>query len=218
MRKKSGFISKICVPLLSMVMIAGAIPHMTARAEVPPLENKQTPEESDAAAFRRIGEAFYNKYIKNKYQNPGGGTDVLTLEGIYALEYAMNKDLLSDEAVAELTTGEGKVVDLPTYIRTVNSLCAVLLDVFPKGRRSTDAPEKLPADLRSVDDRIAEREWGDGGVPTPDFSELTLTGRDLAGCMSAMEYIHRQDQIAGVFSEDQDTAVQEGYLQAEAEK
>ena len=96
MRKKSEFISKICVPLLSMVMIAGAIPHMTARAEMPPLENKQTPEESDAAAFRRIGEAFYNKYIRDKYQNPGGGTDVLTLEGIYALEYAMNKDLLSE--------------------------------------------------------------------------------------------------------------------------
>ncbi|MBR1598610.1 MAG: leucine-rich repeat protein [Lachnospiraceae bacterium] len=149
--------------------------------------------ESDYDAFIRIGQEFYNTYIKGKYTSTGalkGGTEkVFTQESVYALEYAMNKDILSDDAVKKLTSGSTKLVDLPTYAERVNVFCTELIDKMPEARRSTNAPNDLYYNS-SVGDE--EREWAVSGkgVAVPDFDSLTLLGRDLFGCGSALDYLH----------------------------
>lgn len=149
--------------------------------------------ESDYDAFIRIGQEFYDTYINGNYTSTGarnGGEEkVFTLESVYALEYAMNKDILSDEAVSGLTSGSDKVVDLPTYAERVNVFCAESIDKMPLARKSTDVPSNNDYDA-SVGEE--EREWSvDGkGIPIPDFDDLSLLGRDLLSCESLYDFMY----------------------------
>ncbi len=86
---------------------------------------------SEQSLFLQKGESFFNTYIKDKYHSVGDGSpsirEVFTLESVYAFEYAINKDFLSDEAVSALT-GPNGVVNLDTYTDIINAFCAELLE------------------------------------------------------------------------------------------
>ena len=96
--------------------------------------------ESEYDAFVRIGSEFYNNYIKDKYTSTaaanGKAEKVFTLESVYSFEYSLNKDVLSDETVSQLTSGETKVVDLSTYAEMSNVFCAESVEKMPAKRRT----------------------------------------------------------------------------------
>ncbi len=118
--------------------------------------------ESEYDAFLRLGKSFYKNYIKGKYSS--GKNNILTLESVYAFEYALNKDILSDETVNKLT--KNKIVVLGKYAQQVNCFCASMLQETYKKRSAN-------------------------GTTAPDFDKLTLLGYDLYGCQSAPEYLTR---------------------------
>ena len=149
--------------------------------------------ESDYDAFVRLGKEFYNTYIKGKYTSTAaknGGTEkVFTQDSVYALEYAMNKDILSDDAISKITSGSTKIVDLPTYAEKVHVFCTESIDKMPEARRSTNAPNDSNYDVEVGEQ---DREWAVAGkgAAAPDFSTLTLLGRDLLGCSNTLDYLH----------------------------
>ena len=184
-------ISRLLAILLSMIMVV-ATPFSEVQAAYE-AEHDLAEEDSAQAKsqetelFLKTGKTFYEKYIKGKYKGLGK-TDIMTLNSVYALEYAINKDLLSDETVSELT-GKGGVIDLNTYADTVNIFCARLISAIPEKRCNTNAPDDYPDDITALTQKESDIEWGNKGVMPPDFSVLDMFGQDPAGCSGSTWYL-----------------------------
>lgn len=197
MKKQIGKSVVAWIMCIIMVLTISNLPMFTAEVEA---VEKSTIynwknvkiDENEYEAFERIGKEFFDKYIKGKYESTakqkGNSETVFTLESVYAMEYAMNKDFLSDETVAQITKGDTKLVNLSTYTETLNVFCAEACEQMSISRRSTDA---MYSDSVIADDSY---EWSSAstigkGITTPDFSELSFFGYDPMGSNNFYEYV-----------------------------
>ena len=118
-------------------------------------------DEGEYKAFIRLGNEFYLNSISGKYSEASGA---ISQESVYAFEYALNKDILSEKTVERLT--KDGIIDLATYAETVNSFCAEMMEQVYSHRE-------------------------ENGITAPDFDELTLNGYDFYNSRTATEYLAR---------------------------
>ena len=141
---------------------AGSAEVTASPEEFAPVMLNVRPDESEYSAFIRLGKEFYENNIKDKYPDEDGS--IINQNSVYAFEYALNKDILSDRTIDKLV--RSNYIDLPTYAETVNSFCAEML-------QATD------------DEKIQN------GIAAPDFDDLTLYGYDLYRSRDVSHYLYR---------------------------